>query len=99
MGRTAMVIALMLGVLAGAGNADARTRHPAADAATNSGEADLVEHGHYINSTGNVVHSPAHTRDGAVPPGATARCRDDSWSFSQHRRGTCSGHGGVAEWL
>jgi hypothetical protein len=33
------------------------------------------------------------------PPGATARCRDGSCSFSQNRRGTCSGHGGVAQWL
>jgi Protein of unknown function (DUF3761) len=36
---------------------------------------------------------------GAPPPGATARCRDGTLSFSQHRRGTCSHHGGVAEWL
>jgi hypothetical protein len=30
--------------------------------------------------------------------GATARCRDGSLSYSAHRRGTCSHHGGVAEW-
>jgi hypothetical protein len=33
------------------------------------------------------------------PSGATARCRDGSYSFSQHRSGTCSHHGGVAVWL
>jgi len=33
------------------------------------------------------------------PPGATARCRDGSYSFSKHRSGTCSHHGGVAVWL
>jgi hypothetical protein len=33
------------------------------------------------------------------PAGATARCRDGTYSFSQHRQGTCSHHGGVAEWL
>src|ERR1041384_6187954 len=33
------------------------------------------------------------------PPDATARCRDGYYSFSRHRRGTCSGHGGVSEWL
>jgi hypothetical protein len=33
------------------------------------------------------------------PPGATARCRDGTYSFSQHRSGTCSHHGGVAQWL
>jgi hypothetical protein len=36
---------------------------------------------------------------GGPPPGATARCRDGTYSFSQHRSGTCSHHGGVAAWL
>jgi len=37
---------------------------------------------------------------GASPPaGATARCRDGTYSFSKHRSGTCSHHGGVATWL
>lgn len=35
----------------------------------------------------------------AAPPGATARCRDGSYSFSHHHSGTCSHHGGVAAWL
>jgi uncharacterized protein DUF3761 len=35
----------------------------------------------------------------APPPGATAVCRDGTYSFSQHRSGTCSYHGGVARWL
>jgi Protein of unknown function (DUF3761) len=30
---------------------------------------------------------------------ATARCRDSSYSYSTSRTGTCSGHGGVSEWL
>src|SRR5260370_38224088 len=34
-----------------------------------------------------------------APAGTTARCRDDTYSFSQHRSGTCSHHGGVATWL
>lgn len=33
------------------------------------------------------------------PAGATALCRDGTYSFSQHRRGTCSHHGGVEKWL
>src|SRR5436853_4552041 len=35
----------------------------------------------------------------SVPSGATARCRDGTYSFSRHRSGTCSHHGGVAMWL
>ncbi|MFC4911398.1 DUF3761 domain-containing protein [Actinomadura gamaensis] len=33
------------------------------------------------------------------PSGASAVCRDGTLSYSQHRRGTCSHHGGVARWL
>jgi competence protein ComEC len=36
---------------------------------------------------------------GAFPTGATAQCRDGTVSFSQHHRGTCSHHNGVARWL
>ena len=61
-------------------------------------ESDLDNHGHYVNHDGNVIHSPAHTRSGTVPAGATAQCRDGSYSFSQHHSGTCSRHGGVASW-
>src|SRR6266516_4709936 len=35
----------------------------------------------------------------ARPPGATALCNDGTYSYSQHRRGTCSHHGGVRSWL
>jgi hypothetical protein len=45
------------------------------------------------------VHSPASTSDGQPPAGATAQCQDGTYSFSQHRQGTCSGHGGVSRWL
>ena len=33
------------------------------------------------------------------PPGATAQCRDGTYSYARHRSGTCSHHGGVAVWL
>ena len=36
---------------------------------------------------------------GTPPPGATARCNDGTYSYSQHHSGTCSHHGGVAVWL
>ena len=62
-------------------------------------ESELVEQGHYINSSGNVVHAHAHSTTGATPAGASAQCRDGTYSFSQHHRGTCSHHGGVAIWL
>src|SRR5689334_21521321 len=51
----------------------------------------------YVNSRGRCVHRPMASR--TVPQGATAQCRDGTYSFSQSRRGTCSYHGGVARWL
>jgi hypothetical protein len=53
--------------------------------------------GTYENSSGNTVCKPEESS--TVPAGATARCEDGTYSFSEHRSGTCSGHGGVAEWL
>jgi hypothetical protein len=61
-------------------------------------ESDLDNHQTYRNRHGETVHSPAHTRSGKAPTGATAQCRDGTWSFSRHRSGTCSRHGGVATW-
>ena len=52
----------------------------------------------YGNVNGNTVHSPAYSSNG-VPAGATAQCRDGTYSFSLRRSGTCSHHGGVAQWL
>ena len=60
-------------------------------------DVPLSNNNHYINSVGNEVHSPAFAP--SIPAGASAICRDGEYSFSQSRRGTCSRHGGVAEWL
>ena len=51
---------------------------------------------YYTNKYGNRVQSP--TMYNSKPAGATALCRDGTYSFSQNRRGTCSHHGGVAIW-
>jgi len=34
-----------------------------------------------------------------APKGATARCKDGSYSSAKTERGACSGHGGVAKWI
>jgi uncharacterized protein YgiM (DUF1202 family) len=52
----------------------------------------------FRNSNGNLVPSPMRSTSGP-PPGATAKCRDGSYSFSETRIGTCSHHGGVVKWL
>ena len=52
---------------------------------------------YYTNSAGEKVQSPTYYN--TIPAGATALCRDGTYSFSHSRRGTCSHHGGVAKWL
>lgn len=53
----------------------------------------------YTNVDGDQIQSPASSVDSGIPEGATARCRDGTYSFSKHRKGTCSHHGGVETWL
>ncbi len=58
----------------------------------------LSNNNSYTNVNGNTVHSPASSSNG-IPAGATAQCRDGTYSFSLHHSGSCSHHGGVASWL
>jgi Protein of unknown function (DUF3761) len=58
--------------------------------------------GYYANSNGHQVPRPCgDDRSERSPQGATAICRDHSYSFSEHPHagGTCSHHGGVARCL
>lgn len=59
-------------------------------------EPTLSNDNYYTNSAGNEVHSPAYAD--SVPSGASAKCGDGTYSFSQSRQGTCSRHGGVSRW-
>lgn len=52
---------------------------------------------YYINSFGETVQRPTYYP--TPPSGASAVCRDGTYSFSRNRRGTCSYHGGVKKWL
>ena len=50
--------------------------------------------GYYKNVSGRCVKRPSRS-----PAGATAKCRDGTYSYFQHASGTCSHHGGVARWI
>lgn len=76
-----------------------RTYNPPTQAPAAQSNSQLDNNNYYVNTEGNNVHSPANTMDGSVPAGASAQCGDGTYSFSQSRRGTCSHHGGVAQWL
>ncbi|WP_345778413.1 DUF3761 domain-containing protein [Dyella sp. 2HG41-7] len=95
-----LFLALALGLSNSAFAQEAQPTQPqqSTQSVTNS-STRLIERGSYVNKDGVVVHRPAHTESGAAPAGASAQCRDGSYSFSLHHRGTCSHHGGVAKWL
>ena len=52
--------------------------------------------GTYVNVSGHVIHDPRCVAASVHLQGETAICRDGSHSMSEHHRGTCSHHGGVA---
>lgn len=57
----------------------------------------LATTGYYTNSNSDKISSPLKTT--VAPKGASAKCKDGTYSFSKHRSGTCSGHKGVNKWL
>jgi len=61
-----------------------------------SASAASCPNGTYKNTAGNCVKSPSKAP--TWPAGASAKCFDGTYSYSQSRRGTCSHHGGVAIW-
>ena len=85
----------MFRVVAGAAVVAAAIGFPAVGViAGHSGASKLIacSPGKYTNSSGNCVEDPDGNQNGV------AVCRDGTESHSQHRSGTCSGHGGVDHW-
>mgnify|MGYP001271690505 CR=1 FL=1 len=77
-----------------------KTGYVASRYLSKSKPAQSVSHSktkYYTNSDGERVQSPTYYN--SAPQGATALCRDGTYSFSHSRRGTCSHHGGVSVWL
>lgn len=93
MQRLMTTVAIVI-ALGGATSADARphARHYQHVSPTYGGSSD-----YYTAVSGHRVHRPVQASQ--APAGASAQCRDQTWSFSENHRGTCSHHGGVARWL
>jgi hypothetical protein len=81
--KAAVLVAILLGVLAGV----AASGGPAS-------AATVCRSGYYLNVSHHCVHRPSSN-----PRGATAKCRDGTYSYSEHASGTCSHHGGVGRWI
>lgn len=73
---------------------------PAATAATGAPAAAAPAASTSAAKTSTATKSaPTASASNTDPTGATAKCKDGTYSKSAHRSGTCSSHGGVAEWL
>ena len=88
MGKLPTIVLASSLLLIGIGPLSAQSRH--------SGRLHATPH-HYYTNQNKQQASRRHST--SVPSGATAQCRDGSYSFSEHRSGTCSHHGGVAKWI
>ena len=98
--RTISVLALLFALLSLLATPQTPSNTPANQHSTTDNaksKPTCTNNGTYTNSKGETVRRPENCS--AAPKGATAQCRDGSYSFSQSRRGTCSHHGGVAKWL
>jgi hypothetical protein len=90
--------------LTGLGAAHLRIRHAYAantspkNTDPSSGSSGSCGTGYYTNSRGHCVPSPS-TDPTLTQDGPTAICGDGSYSYSESASGTCSHHGGVAEWV
>jgi hypothetical protein len=92
--RIAVVLVAALLSGAAAAGAPAAPQTHAFTAKQAAGAGITCKRGYYRNSSGRCIRRP-----GRDPAGATARCRDGTYSYSQHASGTCSHHGGVARWI
>ena len=50
------------------------------------------------STTTGAPEKPVVAAAAGAPQGATAKCKDGSYSHSKQHSGACSHHGGVAEW-
>src|SRR5690348_9714799 len=105
MKRVLLSVLLSLALVAPLGSQQTQPGTQQQNCTTTSSKAHSNQHnspnctdaGTYVNSKGQTVKRPENCS--TAPQGATAQCRDGTYSFSRSRRGTCSHHGGVAKWL
>jgi hypothetical protein len=51
-----------------------------------------------VPTSAGAPNGPRGDEAASRPTGATAKCKDGTYSHAAERQGACSNHGGVAEW-
>ena len=64
-----------------------------------AGSSGSSSSGSSTASTPSSSSSNSTTTGNTDPTGATAKCKDGTYSKSKHHSGTCSKHGGVDQWM
>jgi hypothetical protein len=72
--------------------------HGGVQKATSSGSAASSAPAPSTTASKSAAATPKSTGN-TDPTGATAKCKDGTYSKSTHHSGTCSKHGGVDQWL
>lgn len=85
----------------GAATASTPSSSPAASAPPASGAAmkAAAPATPAASGTSSSSASSKSTTGNTDPTGATAKCKDGTYSKSKHHSGTCSKHGGVDQWM
>ncbi|HKW10682.1 MAG TPA: DUF3761 domain-containing protein [Gemmatimonadaceae bacterium] len=78
-----------------AAKADVKTDKAGIKADTKAAKADAKAD----SKQAKMAAAPTKTASNTDATGATAKCKDGTYSHAASRRGACSKHGGVAEWL
>ena len=83
---------------AAAGSTSAPAATPPASSVPSSGSAMKAE-APTTTAPKSTASTSKSTTGNTDPTGATAKCKDGTYSKSKHHGGTCSKHGGVDQWM
>src|ERR1700730_11982790 len=86
-----LALALLPHPLTSQNQTSSPSRSAPATTSSPTAKPNCTNNGTYVNSQGQTVPRPETCS--SAPQGATAQCRDGTYSFSKHRSGTCSHHG------
>ena len=89
-----LLIAATVSLLCALAGAPVQAQSVATPTTCNDGTTSTATGRGACSSHGGVQKAAA-----PAPAGATAKCKDGTYSMAKNHQGACSKHGGVGEWL